>query len=81
MEDKKELITLSVQMGYMQKGFESLEKKIDTVISSKADKKDLEEVKKDVKTLMNWRYYFTGAAAAIGAIMTLVIEWFKGNAR
>lgn len=37
-------------------------------------KEDFAIVKKDVATLMSWRYWFTGVAAAVGAIFALFAD-------
>ena len=42
-------------------------------------KEDFALVKKDVGTLMQWRYWFTGVAAAIGAFIGLFAEQIRAR--
>lgn len=61
-----------------------LEDKLDhlsVVMASKEElrdvKIDLSKVHDDVESLKKWRYYFTGVAAAVGAIISYLADKIK----
>lgn len=62
LEDKIDVLSLEISRNYVKK---------DDI------KDDIMNLKKDVEALKNWRYYFTGFAAAIGSIAGVIISKIK----
>lgn len=54
LEDKIDLLSMEISKNYVKK---------DDI------KEDISKLQKDVESLKNWGFYFTGFAAAIGAIV------------
>ena len=57
LEDKIDLLSMEITKNYVKK---------DDI------KEDISSLKKDVETLKNWRYYFIGFDAAVGAIFGIL---------
>lgn len=78
-----QIAVIHTQLGYIQKGMESIEQKIDKFPDRFASKDEVIQIKQNVDSLMKWRYYFTGAAAAVGAFVSLIINtlitYFNGH--
>lgn len=61
-------------MGYIKHSVESIEQKIDKFADMYATRKEFDELKRSVNSLMRWRYYFTGGAAVIGVAASKLID-------
>ena len=65
----------------MKDAFDLLAKQVDS-LDEKVEKR-LDKLEEKVDTLINYRFYFSGVAAAVGAIFgsisAVVIAWISGH--